>query len=156
MGTHTGWMTGWRFESQSNPRGRRSMKYLAIIFDLDGVICHTDNYHYQAWKQIAEELQIPFNQKINNRMRGIDRMASLNVLLEGSNKVFSDDLKKQYADRKNKIYQGLLKNLAQEGLAPDVKKTLDSVRAKGLKMAIGSSSKNTKLILGLLGLSTFF
>jgi beta-phosphoglucomutase len=132
------------------------MKYQAIIFDLDGVICHTDNYHYLAWKQIADELQIPFNRKINDRMRGIDRMASLNVLLEGSNRTFSDEQKKQFADRKNGIYRDLLKNLSQEGLDADVKKTLDRVREAGLKLAIGSSSKNTNLILGLLGLSTFF
>jgi len=132
------------------------MKYQAIIFDLDGVICHTDNYHYQAWKQIADELQIPFNRTINDRMRGIDRMASLNVLLEGSNRIFSDEQKEHYADKKNGIYRERLKNLSQDGLDSDVKETLDGVRAKGLKMAIGSSSKNTKLILSLLGLSTFF
>jgi beta-phosphoglucomutase-like phosphatase (HAD superfamily) len=53
------------------------MRYQAVIFDLDGVICHTDEFHYLAWKQIADRLQIPFNPAINHRMRGIDRMASL-------------------------------------------------------------------------------
>ena len=58
------------------------MKYQAVIFDLDGVICHTDKYHYQAWKQIADELGIEFDEKINNRLRGVSRMESFEIILE--------------------------------------------------------------------------
>ena len=132
------------------------MRYQAVIFDLDGVICHTDEYHYMAWKEIAEELKIPYSQAINDRMRGIDRMASLQVLLEGSNKIFSPEMKEQYANKKNMIYRDFLNNLSPNNLEPDVKETLDAIRAEGYKMAIGSSSKNTKFILGRLGLDTFF
>lgn len=132
------------------------MGYQAVIFDLDGVICHTDQYHYQAWKEIAEELKIPFNQGINDRMRGVDRMASLEVLLEGTNKDFSAEMKNHYADKKNRIYQKLLTNLSPAQLTTDVKETLAGVRTSGLKIAIGSSSKNTKRILDRLGLDSFF
>lgn len=132
------------------------MRYQAIIFDLDGVICHTDEYHYMAWKEIAQELEIPYSRAINNRMRGIDRMASLEVLLEGSNKKFSLARRKEYAAKKNMKYRNLLNNLSQEDLDPDVKDTLKEVKAAGLKMAIGSSSKNTKFILERLGLDNFF
>lgn len=132
------------------------MKYLAVIFDLDGVICHTDKFHYLAWKKIAEELDIPFNQETNDRMRGISRMASLDILLEASGRFFSAETKEFYADKKNKIYQGFLKNLSEKDLNPDVIDTLTGVRASGLKMAIGSSSKNTKLILAQLGLDQSF
>ncbi len=132
------------------------MRYQAVIFDLDGVICHTDEYHYMAWKEIAQELEIPYSRAINNRMRGIDRMASLEVLLEGSNKKFSLARKEEYAAKKNVNYRNLLNNLSPEGLDPDVKETLKEVRAAGLKMAIGSSSKNTKFILERLGLDNFF
>ena len=58
------------------------MKYKAVIFDLDGVICHTDMYHYQAWKQIADELGIYFDEEINNRLRGVSRMESFEIILE--------------------------------------------------------------------------
>jgi beta-phosphoglucomutase len=132
------------------------MRYQAVIFDLDGVICHTDEYHYQAWKEIAEELMIPFTQAINNRMRGIDRMASLEVLLEASNETFSPEMKEHFANKKNRIYQKLLNNLSPKDLDPDVKETLNAIRGLGLKLAIGSSSKNSKLILSRLGLGSFF
>jgi beta-phosphoglucomutase len=132
------------------------MNYQAVIFDLDGVICHTDEYHYMAWKEIAEELRIPFNRAVNDRMRGIDRMASLEVLLEGSGKILTPERKEHYAKKKNKRYQNLLNNLSPNDIAPEVKETLFAVRAAGVKIAIGSSSKNTKLILDRLGLETFF
>ena len=132
------------------------MRYQAVIFDLDGVICHTDEYHYVAWQQIAEELKIPFTREINDKMRGIDRMASLDILMQASGRVFSDDIKTYYADKKNDIYRKLLHNLSEADLDTDVKETLTGLRGEGLKLAIGSSSKNSKLILSHLGLGTFF
>jgi beta-phosphoglucomutase len=132
------------------------MKYQAVIFDLDGVICHTDEYHFMAWKEIADELKVPFNRNINDRMRGIDRMASLDVLLEGAKRVFSPEMKSLYAHKKNRIYRNLLGSLSPQNIDPGVKETLIAVRTAGLKVAIGSSSKNTKLILDRLELSSFF
>lgn len=132
------------------------MRYRAVIFDLDGVICHTDRFHSMAWAEIARELGVPYDWRISNRMRGIDRMASLEVLLESSGTSFSDEEKTVLADKKNRIYRNLLNNLSEKDLDPDVVRMLDGVRAAGLKMAIGSSSKNAKFILCRLGLASFF
>lgn len=132
------------------------MKYQAVIFDLDGVICHTDEYHYLAWKQIANRLEIPFNPAINHRMRGIDRMASLDVLLGQSCRDFSREEKEQLAAEKNQIYRELLVNLSPASVSPEVLETLQKMRRSGLKLAIGSSSKNTKYILERIGLLDFF
>ena len=132
------------------------MKYKAVIFDLDGVICHTDKYHYQAWKQIADELGIYFDEEINNRLRGVSRMESFEIILERYEGTMSLEDKVVYTTRKNEAYKELLKNMSPADLSPEVKETLDGLRAKGLKLAIGSSSKNAGFILERLGLDGYF
>ncbi len=133
------------------------MKYKGIIFDLDGVICHTDTYHYLAWKKLADRLGIYFDEKINNRLRGVSRMESLNIILEQYKGVeFSDEIKEKLAEEKNIIYKELLKQMSKDNLSNDVKETLDYLREKGYRLAIGSSSKNAKLILKQIGLEDFF
>lgn len=132
------------------------MKYKAVIFDLDGVICHTDMYHYQAWKQIADELGIYFDEEINNRLRGVSRMESFEIILERYEGTMSLEDKVVYTTRKNEAYKELLKNMSPADPSPEVKETLDGLRAKGLKLAIGSSSKNAGFILERLGLDGYF
>ena len=132
------------------------MKYKAVIFDLDGVICHTDMYHYQAWKQIADELGIYFDEEINNRLRGVSRMEGFEIILERYEGTMSLEDKVVYTTRKNEAYKELLKNMSPADLSPEVKETLDGLRAKGLKLAIGSSSKNAGFILERLGLDGYF
>ena len=132
------------------------MKYKAVIFDLDGVICHTDTYHYQAWKQIADELDIYFDEEINNRLRGVSRMECFEIILERYEGTMSLEDKVVYTTRKNEAYKELLKNMSPADLSPEVKETLDGLRAKGLKLAIGSSSKNAGFILERLGLDGYF
>lgn len=132
------------------------MKYKTVIFDLDGVICHTDMYHYQAWKQIADELGIYFDEEINNRLRGVSRMESFEIILERYEGTMSLEDKVVYTTRKNEAYKELLKNMSPADLSPEVKETLDGLRAKGLKLAIGSSSKNAGFILERLGLDGYF
>ena len=132
------------------------MKYKAVIFDLDCVICHTDMYHYQAWKQIADELGIYFDEEINNRLRGVSRMESFEIILERYEGTMSLEDKVVYTTRKNEAYKELLKNMSPADLSPEVKETLDGLRAKGLKLAIGSSSKNAGFILERLGLDGYF
>lgn len=132
------------------------MKYKAVIFDLDGVICHTDMYHYQAWKQIADELGIYFDEEINNRLRGVSRMESFEIILERYEGTMSLEDKVVYTTRKNEAYKELLKNMSPADLSPEVKETLDGLRAKDLKLAIGSSSKNAGVILERLGLDGYF
>ena len=114
------------------------MKFKAIIFDLDGVICFTDEYHYRAWKALADRLNAPFDRTINNRLRGVSRMASLEIVL------LSEEEKAALATEKNEMYRESLKEMSPADLSDEVRETLDALRAKGLKLAIGSSSKNTR------------
>lgn len=130
--------------------------YKGIIFDLDGVICHTDAYHYRAWKSLADSLGIYFDEKINNRLRGVSRMESLDIILEKANKSYSQDEKEVFANEKNKLYKFLLEEMSEKDLDIKVKSSLDALKIKGYKLAIGSSSKNAKLILKKLGLEDFF
>lgn len=128
----------------------------AIIFDLDGVICHTDEYHYQAWKAMADSMSIPFDREINNRLRGVSRMASLEIILEQYHEELSHAEKEALATQKNELYKESLKNMSPADLSDEVKTTLEVLRLRGYKLAIGSSSKNAPFILQQLGLGSFF
>ena len=133
------------------------MKFLAVIFDLDGVICFTDEYHYRAWKAMADGMGIPFDRTINNRLRGVSRMASLEIILEKyDGPALSQEKKEELARQKNDIYRESLREMSTKDLSVEVKETLDALRAMGLKLAIGSSSKNTPFILGQIGLGDYF
>ena len=133
------------------------MKYKAIIFDLDGVICSTDEYHYLAWKALAEELGIrDFNREDNMKQRGVSRMESLEVVLAKSDRVYTPEQKIELAERKNNMYKKMLGNMSPKDLDDDVLSTLTALRKMGLKLAIGSSSKNTPTILQQIGLGDFF
>lgn len=128
----------------------------AVIFDLDGVICFTDKYHYQAWKTLADRLGIYFDEKINDRLRGVSRMASLEIILERAEKEYSQEEKKTFTTEKNDTYRELLKNMSHADLSEEVRDTLNELRRRGYQLAIGSSSKNTKFILEQIGLEGFF
>ena len=133
------------------------MRFQAIIFDLDGVICFTDEYHYRAWKSMADGMGIPFDREINNRLRGVSRMASLEIILEKyQGPALSQEKKEQLAQQKNDIYRESLKEMSTADLSDEVRETLDALREMGLKLAIGSSSKNTPFILGQIGLKDYF
>jgi len=132
------------------------MKYKAIIFDLDGVICSTDEYHYLAWKSVADQLDIPFDQKKNDRLRGVSRMESLEIILEDYTGELSPAEKLELAEQKNERYKQYLSGLSASDLSPAVSETLQTLRNRGFKLAIGSSSKNTPFILRQLGLGEFF
>lgn len=126
-----------------------------IIFDLDGVIVHTDNFHYLAWKSIADQLGIHFDQQINNRLRGVSRMQSLDIILEQSSVEFSPQQKVELAERKNNIYKQLLQDLTPSDVSPNVVSTLRQLK-QHYQLAIGSSSKNAKSILNYVGLIDMF
>ena len=132
------------------------MKYKGIIFDLDGVICHTDKYHYQAWKKLADKLGIYFDEEINNRLRGVSRMESFEIILEKYDGEMTEEEKVRYASEKNDLYRELLKNMTTADLDPQVKETLDALRSRGLLLAIGSSSRNAGFILERVGLTGYF
>ena len=132
------------------------MNYKGIIFDLDGVICHTDKYHYQAWKKLADRLGIYFDETINNRLRGVSRMESLNIILERADKTYTEQEKEAFATEKNEVYKELLKQMTPEELSLEVKDTLEELRNRCILLSIGSSSKNAGFILNRLGLGDFF
>ena len=133
------------------------MRFQAIIFDLDGVICFTDEYHYRAWKALADKLNAPFDREINNRLRGVSRMASLEIVLENyTGPALSSEQKLALATEKNEIYRESLREMSPADLSGEIRETLDALRAKGLKLAIGSSSKNTPFILHQIGLEGYF
>lgn len=132
-------------------------KYDGIIFDLDGVICFTDHYHYLAWKALADSLNIDFDEKKNDRLRGVSRMESLEIVLEGYHgPALSQEEKAALAEKKNGLYRQSLQTMTPKDLSNEVRDTLNALRGRGLKLAIGSSSKNTPLILERIGLAGFF
>ena len=128
----------------------------AIIFDLDGVICFTDKLHYLAWKKLADRLGVYFDETINDRLRGVSRMASLEIVLERSGKTYSPEEKETFAAEKNEYYRQLLDSMSPADLSCEVSDTLRVLRERGYLLAVGSSSKNTKLILRRIGLEDFF
>lgn len=132
------------------------MKYKGIIFDLDGVICSTDEYHYLAWQALASRLDIPFDRERNNLLRGVSRMESLEIILEKAEHAYTQDEKLAFAQEKNERYRELLKQMSEKDLTDEVRNTLHALKEKGLQLAIGSSSKNTPFILERIGLDKFF
>lgn len=128
----------------------------AIIFDLDGVIVSTDEQHYLGWQALADKLGIPFSREVNNRFRGVSRMACMDILEQIGGKHYSREEKDAYASWKNDYYRKLLGQMSPDDLDSEVKTTLDELHARGLKLAIGSSSKNAKFILNRIGLADFF
>ena len=130
--------------------------YNAIIFDLDGVIVSTDDCHYKAWKRLADEENIFFDRDINERLRGVSRMESLNIILERAEKNYTEDEKIEMAERKNSYYVSLVNSLDKTALLDGAIDFVLMIKKMGLKAAIGSSSKNTKLILEKVGCIEMF
>ncbi len=128
----------------------------AVIFDLDGVIVSTDECHYMAWKKLADEEGIYFDKKINNRLRGVSRMESLDIVLEKSERKYSIKEKEELATRKNNYYKEYITKLTPNDILPGVTDTLNELKKHDIKIAIGSSSKNTPIILERIGLTEIF
>jgi len=127
-----------------------------FIFDLDGVICFTDEYHYLAWKALADSEGIYFDREINQRLRGVSRMDSLEIILERASKKYSLEEKEAMATKKNEIYKKYLEKMTTNDVSDEVVNTLKELKNKGIKIAIGSSSKNAKLILTKIGIIDMF
>ena len=127
-----------------------------VIFDLDGVIVSTDECHYRAWKKTADEEGIYFDRKINDRLRGVSRMDSLEIVLERAERLYTDEEKVELAERKNNYYKEYIKKLTKDDILNGVNENLAELKAKGIKVAIGSSSKNTPDILKYIGLDNYF
>ena len=131
---------------------RRKLK--AIIFDLDGVITDTSEYHYQAWKRLADEERIPFNINDNEKLRGVSRRECLKILLKG--KQVSDEQFQEMMDRKNEYYVELLKQMTSENILPGAKELVLELKRRGIKTAIASVSKNTRTVLQGTGIEGLF
>ena len=129
----------------------------AILFDLDGVVLSTDHYHFLAWKQMADELNIPFTKTDNERLRGVSRMESLEIVLEKyTGKPLTDEEKAACAERKNDAYRVYLRQMTPADVADEVRDTLRELRRRGYRLAIGSSSKNARFILQQTEMTDFF
>lgn len=128
----------------------------AVIFDLDGVIVTTDDCHYEAWKKMADEEGIPFDRTINERLRGVSRQESLEIILEKAERSYSDMEKITLTDRKNSYYCEFIKGLKPTDVMPGVNDVLAELQDKGIKVGIGSSSRNTPIILEQIGMSDRF
>ena len=129
----------------------------AFIFDLDGVIVFTDTFHYLAWKKMADDMGIYFDEEINNRLRGVSRMDSLEIILERyEGEPLSDEKKLELAAQKNDLYREYLKTMTRDDVADEVRTTLKALRDRGFRIALGSSSKNAKFILKQVELTDAF
>lgn len=127
-----------------------------VIFDLDGVIVSTDDCHYRAWQQMADRQGIYFDRHINERLRGVSRMESLQIILERAGRPYTSEEKETMAAEKNKAYKLLVRELTPKDILPGAMDTLNKLRTRGILLAIGSSSRNTPIILERIGLHGFF
>ncbi|ARP49472.1 MULTISPECIES: beta-phosphoglucomutase [Caproicibacterium] len=128
----------------------------AVIFDLDGVLVRTDDLQYRAWKHLTDREGIPFDRTLNNRLRGISRRASLNVILESAHRTCSEEQAAEMMAYKNDYYLGLLDQLTPADLLPHVPELLQALRAMGVHTAVGTSSRNAQQTLQRIGLSESF
>lgn len=132
-------------------------KISGLIFDLDGVLVFTDRFHYLAWKQVADARGIPFDEKTNDRLRGVSRMQSLEIILEKYDGApLTEAQKAEMAARKNEIYRSYLETMTPDDVSAEVRQTLETLKSKGYKLSVGSSSKNAEFILERVALRDAF
>lgn len=133
-------------------------KLKAVIFDLDGVITDSAKYHYLAWKELADELGIPFDEEYNEKLKGVSRMESLELILENGNAGgrYTDEEKSAMADKKNENYKELIKAITPADLLPGIGSFLEELKESGIRIALASVSKNAPFIIGQLQLDDYF
>ncbi len=132
------------------------MKVKACIFDLDGVIVDTAKYHYLAWKELAKGLGFDFSEKDNERLKGVSRMRSLDILLEIGKKNIDEETKYKYAEQKNNRYLEYILKMTPQEILPGVVNFLNHLREQNIKIALGSASKNAITILNQIKLKHYF
>lgn len=128
----------------------------ACLFDLDGVVVDTAKYHFIAWKALAEELGFEFTLEDNERLKGVSRMQSLEILLEIGNLLVSENEKLAMAEKKNALYVSYIEKMTPDETLPGVEKFLQELREAGIKIALGSASKNAPMILERIQLTGMF
>lgn len=129
------------------------MSLHAVIFDMDGVLCATDEYHYQSWKEVVSEYGIPFTRQDNQKLLGLTRRRSLETLLNGRR--LTDHHKNDILRRKNEVFLEMVKRMDAKDLLPGVKELLVELAASGLRMGVASASRNSRPVLAQLGIDTF-
>ena len=132
------------------------MSLKACIFDLDGVIVDTAKYHYLAWKKLTVMLNIQFSRKDNERLKGVSRMASLDIILEIGRMTIDDKKKDEYAALKNEWYLDYIRRMTPDEILPGSLELISELKNAGIKVALGSASRNTPLILERLGIEKLF
>jgi beta-phosphoglucomutase len=132
------------------------MRIKGCIFDLDGVIVDTAKYHYLAWKKLTTLLNIDFSEEDNERLKGVSRMASLDIILEIGNRLVDDKTKEEYASLKNKWYLDYINRMMPDEILPGSLEFISELKYSGIKVALGSASRNTPLILERLGIGRLF
>jgi beta-phosphoglucomutase len=130
----------------------------AVLFDLDGVITDSTVYHYQAWKKLADELSIDFDSQYNEKLKGVSRMASLElILIKDSKKTFyTNEEKLILATKKNQYYQELIKQITTNDILPGIIEFLIELKEKKVKTVVCSASRNAFTIINSLGLNDYF
>lgn len=128
----------------------------AVIFDLDGVIVDTAHYHYLAWKKLAQELGIDLTPEDNEKLKGISRMQSLEIILDLGGVSLGERDKARLAHKKNTWFVDFIERMAPEEIFPGVRSLLEALRAQGLKTGLASSSKNAATVLDLLHIRHLF
>lgn len=126
------------------------------LFDLDGVLVDTAVYHYKAWKRLADILGFDFTEEQNERLKGVSRMDSLNILLEIGQMTLADEKKEEYAAMKNDWYVEYISTMGPEEILPGVEAFLSALKERSYKISLGSASKNAPLILENTGLQKYF
>ena len=132
------------------------MRTAACIFDLDGVIVDTARYHFLAWKKLTDQLGVHFTEEDNERLKGVSRMASLEIILEIGNINTDDSTKLEYATLKNKWYTDFISKMTPNEILPGSLDFIKELRKANIRVAIGSASKNTPLILKRVGILELF
>lgn len=130
--------------------------FCALLFDLDGVLTDTAHAHYIAWKALADDLAIPFDEEANEALKGVDREGSLDLILARGDRGYEAAERKAMADRKNAHYQQLIAGFTPADLLPGAREALERARAAGLPMALASGSRNARALLKQLGIAHFF
>ncbi len=131
-------------------------KIKGLIFDLDGIITDTAEYHYLGWKQLAEEEGMEFDRDFNEKFRGVSRLECLDLLLEKNNREITFEKRKRMAERKNNYYNEYLKTIDRNNLLDGIFDILQRSKRAGYKMAIASASKNTKTVIEKLDIGDMF
>lgn len=128
----------------------------AVIFDLDGVVVYTDAYHYKAWKRLADEEGWSFDESLNDQLRGVSRMASLQILLDHNGLSLPEQKKEELATRKNGYYKALLADIDDSALVDGSLDFIRALRKRGVLIGLGSSSRNAQMVLDRLGITELF